>query len=349
MAQKRVVYHQVVIPIGRMLNNPQLRRETGLHYNYFRDYDPSTGRYIESDPIGLAGGLNTYAYVYGNPLRHTDFYGLDPGDIFPTKGAAAADMGQYSFKWGGQPAGSPYKVKSDCGEEGWPYLKTTQGNQTVRVPLKGNPDYPDASENVAYTYDSCTLGKGQLCAVTDASGSSVFGYDAYGNRVTEDHTELGELYHTVSTYDARDRIATITHPDGRLVSYTRDALGRIASVSATVNGASQTISSNRLYRADGVLRQQTFGNALVETRTHDLRGWMSSQVLGTVDSRVYDGYDPNGNLTSLVGTDDSGDFGYDALDRLTSEDWSVIADRSYSYDANANRLSKHTSGGALES
>jgi len=33
--------------------------ETGLHYNYRRDYDPSTGRYIESDPIGLDGGLNT--------------------------------------------------------------------------------------------------------------------------------------------------------------------------------------------------------------------------------------------------------------------------------------------------
>ncbi len=37
--------------------------ETGLSYNYFRDYDPSLGRYIESDPIGLGGGLNTFGYV----------------------------------------------------------------------------------------------------------------------------------------------------------------------------------------------------------------------------------------------------------------------------------------------
>ncbi|MGH8489258.1 MAG: RHS repeat domain-containing protein, partial [Gammaproteobacteria bacterium] len=46
--------------------------ETGLHYNYFRDYDPSIGRYIQSDPIGLAGGINPYLYANANPLRYTD-------------------------------------------------------------------------------------------------------------------------------------------------------------------------------------------------------------------------------------------------------------------------------------
>lgn len=47
-------------------------QESGLHYNYFRDYDPQTGRYVESDPIGLEGGLNTYGYVEGNPVIYVD-------------------------------------------------------------------------------------------------------------------------------------------------------------------------------------------------------------------------------------------------------------------------------------
>ncbi|MCH8544191.1 MAG: RHS repeat-associated core domain-containing protein [Alcanivorax sp.] len=46
--------------------------ETGLYYNYFRDYDPSIGRYIQSDPIGLGDGPNTYSYVHNNPLRYID-------------------------------------------------------------------------------------------------------------------------------------------------------------------------------------------------------------------------------------------------------------------------------------
>ena len=69
--------------------------ETGLNYNYFRTYNPATGRYTQSDPIGLRGGLNFYRYANASPLELGDMFGLKPGDLFKSFEAAAGDARRY--------------------------------------------------------------------------------------------------------------------------------------------------------------------------------------------------------------------------------------------------------------
>src|SRR5262245_32504978 len=62
----------------KVLPGQYFDKETNLHYNMARDYDPAIGRYIQSDPISLAGGINTYSYVGSNPLSYIDALGLKP-------------------------------------------------------------------------------------------------------------------------------------------------------------------------------------------------------------------------------------------------------------------------------
>jgi len=84
-----VVWEAIYKPFGEAETNPNSSvinnfrfpgqyydQETGLHYNYFRYYDPSTGRYLSPDPVGLEGGLNLFAYVENNPVNEIDPLGL---------------------------------------------------------------------------------------------------------------------------------------------------------------------------------------------------------------------------------------------------------------------------------
>jgi len=79
--------------------------ETGLNYNGYRDYDPSAGRYVESDPIGLGGGLNSYAYSGANPLSN-----FDPLGLYCTSGGGFTSCsypGGPSFRLPTPPGGFP--------------------------------------------------------------------------------------------------------------------------------------------------------------------------------------------------------------------------------------------------
>ena len=81
--------------------------DTGLYHNGFRDYVPGWGRYLQSDPIGLMGGLNTYGYAEGNPINQTDPLGL-------------IDTQWWSDTWSG--------LKSTLGE-GWDTVSNAMLNE----------------------------------------------------------------------------------------------------------------------------------------------------------------------------------------------------------------------------
>jgi RHS repeat-associated protein len=163
--------------------------DTGLHYNYFRYYDPSTGRYVTSDPIGLSGGFNTYSYAGTNPIKNIDKQGLSywgiPGGMpnpkppSPTLGLAATfllgysgsvDISEYCERYLADDQIKGYKeyIKILIGLENRKILESLAAGESRNYTLTGQSEH--------YVTSIYALGKGldrfsaNVTVAKDASG-----------------------------------------------------------------------------------------------------------------------------------------------------------------------------------
>ncbi|WP_447795399.1 RHS repeat-associated core domain-containing protein [Pseudomonas farris] len=127
--------------------------ETELYYNYFRDYDPEIGRYVESDPIGLNGGLNTYGYVEGNPINFIDPYGLAKPDL--GSGVESHNGGKEHVHWGDKSDPRKNAINKDGsirhGKEPPQQIKNKINNKfnwNLNIPLMLIPFSPEFFERI---------------------------------------------------------------------------------------------------------------------------------------------------------------------------------------------------------
>ncbi|MEW6643057.1 MAG: RHS repeat-associated core domain-containing protein [Pseudomonadota bacterium] len=217
--------------------------------------------------------------------------------------------------------------------------------------------YPAATaENVTYTWDATAGGNkgvGRVTMIQDASGSIAWTYNTLGQVVQEQKTTGSVVYTIGYAYDLDGNVAQITYPSGRIVSYSRDADGRIAGVTTkqTSTSAVVTLASGAAYAPFGPLTSLTYGNGLVLTKsfTQDYRlNTLQVQNASTVVVNRSHAFGDGINLTGITDNITSSrneSYIYTATNRLQEGDgiWGAL---TWGYDGVGNRsFEVLTSGG----
>ena len=127
--------------------------ETGLHQNWMRDYDPTTGRYIQADPLGLVDGASVYGYALQNPGRYVDPRGEAVWFAAAAKRLIIGAAAGYATN---KTADYIESIYCSCDDEAWnsDVLSAAAGASaadgfSAKVP-KGGATWPGASSGTSY-------------------------------------------------------------------------------------------------------------------------------------------------------------------------------------------------------
>lgn len=206
--------------------------------------------------------------------------------------------------------------------------------------------YPGApEENIVYSYDDTANGNkgiGRLTGISDQSGTLAYRYDALGNVTEVNRTIEGQSYTTAYRYDLASNLTGITYPSGRIVTYTRNAVGEVSAITTQEDAAApeQVVVQDVTYLPFGPMKQLAYGNGLVRdvsyNQDYQITGINSGAVQRTYD---YDQVDNIQSITDLLDPAQTQTFQYDALSRLTQAT-GAYGQVNYRYDGVGNRLSR---------
>ena len=220
-------------------------------------------------------------------------------------------------------------------------------------------DHSGTAYDVSFGYDSTAVsfGRGRLTSMTDASGTTVYHYDRRGNIVKEVKTIAGVAYTTEYEYDKSGNLKKIFYPTNDPlvrrgeVTYTYDVADKVTAISALVDGAAATVASNIQYEPLGPVKNIDFGNGLSDDRTYDTKyrliNWDLAGGSSLIDyTHTYNHDDNLEQRDDNLNSAQDRTFGYDYAHRLEAAvgPWgttgSCTGSKTYTYDANGNRLCK---------
>lgn len=201
-----------------------------------------------------------------------------------------------------------------------------------------------------YTYDAGANAKGRLSQISDSLGSIQNTYDKRGRILTQVrsltvNTGAGNTIVTSTTayqYDSVGRLSSLTYPNGRRLTYTRDSMGRITQIDTSKDGIAITLLSQVSYRPFGGVKSYLNSTGQAYVRGFDLDGRISSYTLNNQVQAI--SYDAANRIIAINDANNATrniTYGYDTLDRLTSY-LTPQANQSFTYDPVGNRNTQTT-------